>query len=168
MSFTAHAGNYKQYEVSITNATAHQVFTPTLIVTHKSKISLFQVGSPASDGLAHQAENGDPSAKLAETQGLNGVYDTLIGDFIPGGVTSSFVITAPKKAHISLTAMLATTNDSFVALTMYHYRKDRQLFTHVFMMPVPKPITKTALLFSGHPVLEIPVMQERLKAPKVL
>jgi hypothetical protein len=116
MSFTAHAGNYKQYEVSITNATAHHVFTPTLIVTHNSNLSLFQVGSPASDGLAHQAENGDPSAKLAETQGLNGVYDTLIGDFIPGGVTSSFVITAPKKAHISLTAMLATTNDSFVAL----------------------------------------------------
>ena len=133
MSFAAHADSYKQYEVSITNATAHHVFTPTLIVTHKSDLSLFQVGSAASDGLAHQAENGDPSVKLAETQGLSGVYDTLIGSSISGGVTSSFVITAPKKANISLTAMLATTNDSFVALNNVPLPKKMATFyAHIY------------------------------------
>ena len=115
-SFNVQADNFKQYKISITNTTAHHVFTPTLIVSHAKHISLFNVGEMASAGLAFQAENGDPSAKLAETQGLHGVYDTMIGDFIPGGVTASFIITAPKRAHLSLTAMLATTNDSFVAL----------------------------------------------------
>lgn len=112
----AHADRSKQFEISITNATAHHVFTPTLIVTHNADVSLFNVGEAASPGLAHQAENGDPSVKLAETQGLAGVHDTVIGGFIPGGNTSSFTITAPGKAYLSFTAMLATTNDSFVAL----------------------------------------------------
>lgn len=115
-SFNVQADNFKQYKISITNTTAHHVFTPTLIVSHDGRINLFNVGEMASAGLAHQAENGDPSVKLAETQGLDGVYDTVIGDFIPGGVTGSFIITAPKHARLSLTAMLATTNDSFVAL----------------------------------------------------
>ncbi len=116
INFSASAGGLKQYEVSITNATAHHVFTPTLVATHSADIGLFQVGQPSSDGLAYQAENGDPSAILAETQARYGVFDTVVGEFIPGGATSSLIITAPEKAHLSLTAMLATTNDSFVAL----------------------------------------------------
>ncbi len=116
INFSVQADNLKQYEISITNATAHHVFTPTLIATHKASFSLFKVGEAASDGLVHQAENGDPSMKLAETQAADGVYDAVIGGLIPGGTMSSFTITAPKKAHISFTAMLATTNDSFVAL----------------------------------------------------
>jgi hypothetical protein len=116
VTVSAHADRYKQYQVSITNTTAHHVFTPTLIVSHSDNISLFKVGEAASDGLAYQAENGDPSVKLAETQGMEGVYDTVIGGFIPGGTTSSFIITAPKRGLLSLTAMLATTNDAFVAL----------------------------------------------------
>lgn len=115
-SFTARADKLKQYEVSITNATANHVFTPTLIVTHAGGVSLFKVGEKASDGLAHQAETGDPTMILAETQGRNGVFDTVIGGFVSGGATGSFYITAPRKAHLSLTAMLATTNDAFVAL----------------------------------------------------
>lgn len=112
----AHADGSKQFEISITNATAKHVFTPTLIVTHKANVQLFNVGEVASPGLVLQAETGDPSAKLAETQGLRGVHDTVIGGFIPGGSTSSFMITAPKKSYLSFTAMLATTNDAFVAL----------------------------------------------------
>ena len=115
-SFTARADKLKQYEVSITNATANHVFTPTLIVTHAGGVSLFKVGEKASDGLAHQAETGDPTMILAETQGRNGVFDTVIGGFVSGGATGSFYITAPRRAHLSLTAMLATTNDAFVAL----------------------------------------------------
>jgi hypothetical protein len=116
LSFNVSADGLKTYEVSITNATANHVFTPTFLVTHSRKFSLFNVGEQASSGLAHQAENGDPSVILAETQGLPGVYDTVVGTGIHGGETSSFTITAPKRANLSLSAMLATTNDSFVAL----------------------------------------------------
>ncbi len=115
-SFTARADKLKQYEVSITNATANHVFTPTFLVTHAGKVSLFKVGEKASEGLAHQAETGDPSVILAETQARNGVFDTVIGGLVEGGETGSFYITAPRRAHLSLTAMLATTNDAFVAL----------------------------------------------------
>lgn len=115
-SFTARADKLKQYEVSITNATANHVFTPTFIVTHAGRVSLFKIGAKASDGLTLQAETGDPSVILAETQSRNGVFDTVIGGFVAGGETGSFYITAPRRAHLSLTAMLATTNDAFVAL----------------------------------------------------
>ena len=106
----------RQYEVSITNATTHHVFTPTLLATHKASVSLFNVGHAASAGLVQQAETGDPSLLLAETQAKYGVVDTLIGDFIPHGNTISYTITATKRSRLSLTAMLATTNDAFVAL----------------------------------------------------
>ena len=116
LSSAIQADEFKQYQVTITNVTAHQVFTPTLIATHTPRVSLFRPGEAASDGLSYQAENGDPSIMLAETQGRDGVFDTVIGDFIGTGSSASFVITAPRRAHLSLTAMLATTNDSFVAL----------------------------------------------------
>lgn len=116
LSFSVSADGIKTYEVSITNATANHVFTPTFLVTHSRKFSLFKVGEVASNGLVIQAETGSPANIIAETQGLPGVYDTVMGGFIHGGETVSFVITAPKRARLSLTAMLATTNDSFVAL----------------------------------------------------
>ena len=116
LSFSVSADGLKTYQVSITNATANHVFTPTFLVTHAGNFSLFKVGQLASTGLVHQAENGSPANILAETHGLPGVYDTVVGNFIHGGETLSFMITAPKRTHLSLTAMLATTNDSFVAL----------------------------------------------------
>ena len=112
----AHARNVQTYKVSITNATTHHVFTPTLIATHTKNINLFQIGTAASDGLITQAETGDPSVLLSETQARTGVFDTVIGSFIPYGQEASFTITARKHARLSLTAMLATTNDGFVGL----------------------------------------------------
>ena len=115
-NFSSHAGKIRQYEISITNATANHLFTPTVIATHDSSINLFKVGEAASEGLVVQAETGDPTMLLAETQGRYRVFDAMMGVSIPGGETRSFTITAPKGAHLSLTAMLATTNDAFVAL----------------------------------------------------
>lgn len=115
-NINANADELRQYEINITNTTTNHVFTPTLIATHAASINIFKVGEPASAGLAIQAETGDPSLLIAETNGRYGVFDTVMGDFIPGGKSLSIVITAPRGAHVSLTAMLATTNDSFVAL----------------------------------------------------
>lgn len=133
-TFNAYASDsVRQYEISITNATAHHVFTPTLIATHNKNISLFTVGQAASEGLVHQAENGDPSLKLAETQASHGVSDAVIGDFIPGGTTGTFMITASKRSRLSFTAMLATTNDSFVALNGVALpKKSATYYAHVY------------------------------------
>jgi Spondin_N len=115
-TFNVKADNLRQYEVSITNATTHHVFTPTLLVTHKAGFNLFNIGTVASDGLAQQAETGSPALLQTETQAKDGVYDTQVGGFIPYGQTVTYSITAPKKSRLSLTAMLATTNDGFMAL----------------------------------------------------
>ena len=36
------------YEVTVTNITPGQTFTPQMVVTHAADISLFQLGEPAS------------------------------------------------------------------------------------------------------------------------
>jgi len=132
-NISANADELQQYEISITNATANHVFTPALIATHAASVNLFKVGQQASDGLVLQAETGDPSVILAETQGRYGVFDTVIGGFIPGGTTSNFMITAPKKSNFSFTAMLATTNDAFVALNNVRLpKKSATYYAHVY------------------------------------
>lgn len=132
-SVNVSADDLRQYEVSITNATTHHVFTPTLLVTHKANFNLFQLGHVASDGLAQQAETGSPALLQTETQARNGVYDTQIGTFIPYGQTITYSITAPKKSRLSLTAMLATTNDAFVALNNVALpKKSATYYAHVY------------------------------------
>lgn len=115
-SATAYADNIHQYKISITNATSHHVFTPVLIATHHKTVNLFTVGDVASDGLSLQAETGNPAVLLAETQARHGVIDTVIGGFTPYGQTTEYTITARKGSRLSLTTMLATTNDAFAAL----------------------------------------------------
>lgn len=113
---SAYAGDMEHYKVSITNTTAHHVFTPQLLITHSKGVRLFSIGQPASEGLAYQAEFGDPSMFLAEAQSHAGVMDTVVGDFIPHGMTATYIIAARKKARLTWTTMLATTNDGFAAL----------------------------------------------------
>ena len=135
-NINANADGLRQYDVSITNATAKHVFTPRFMVTHAASINFFEIGQEASLGLAFQAETGNPSDILAEAQALlgSGVFDALIVDGgLLGGQTSSFMITAPKGAHLSLTAMLATTNDAFVALNNVKLPKKSAIFyAHVY------------------------------------
>lgn len=117
LSATAQAGDWADYRITITNATAKQVLTPPLIVVHSAKFSLFQVGSPASPGLATLAETGNNTDLNAEVSGTQGVFSSIAGNaVIPYGQSASFSFSAPKKAHISLAAMLATTNDGFAGL----------------------------------------------------
>lgn len=114
----AHAGDWSTYRVTITNATAHQVLTPPLLVTHNSQFELFSIGSPASEALATQAESGNPEPLHMEAAGSHGVFDSITGtDVIAYGQSASFDISAPKKGNLSVTAMLATTNDGFAAIS---------------------------------------------------
>ena len=48
----------RKYEVTITNLTRGQVFSPPIVIAHDSKFSLFTLGDPASDELAALAEGG--------------------------------------------------------------------------------------------------------------
>ena len=49
----------QRFEVTITNVTRAQIFSPAIVIAHGSLASLFQLGSPASPGLQQMAEEGD-------------------------------------------------------------------------------------------------------------
>ena len=129
----AQADDNNQYEVTITNATPNHVFTPVLITTHSKNVNVFEIGLPASDGLVHQAENGDPSVLVAELQGTHGVYNTFVGGFVPHGQQATYIIDANKKSRLSLTSMLATTNDGFTGLNSVKLpKKSATYYAHVY------------------------------------
>jgi hypothetical protein len=112
------ASDLKTYEVTITNATSHQVITPPLVVTHNRHFSLFHVTGTASDGLATLAESGNPVPLSDEVSNAPGVRDVVAGAGpIVYGTSASVTITARKHDRLSLAAMLATTNDGFAGLT---------------------------------------------------
>ncbi|MCU0244940.1 MAG: spondin domain-containing protein [Bryobacter sp.] len=113
-----------KYEVTITNLTRGQRFTPVLAVTHRPDVRLFQLGERASDPLRALAEEGDVMPfrnLLTATRGVGDVQmtpappplDRLLGP----GKSVKLMIDAPEGTrYLSLAAMLIPTNDGFVAL----------------------------------------------------
>lgn len=113
----AFADELETYRVTITNGTLHHVITPPLIVTHHNQFQIFQIGQPASEGLAILAESGNNQPLLMEIESADGVIDVIAGAApILYGQSASFEIQARKKALISLVGMLASTNDGFAAI----------------------------------------------------
>lgn len=118
LAVPAQAQNGRLFEVSITNVTLGQVFSPPLVVTHRNSVSLFEPGEPALPELGILAEGGDavPLQQLAE--GLAAVNDTAIGAGpVPPGQTMKIRVRArPGAEVISVASMLVNTNDTFFAL----------------------------------------------------
>ena len=111
-------GNNNHYEITVTNLTRGQSFTPILVATHKAGVSLFTEGAPASPELALLAEGGN-TAPLAAVLGAN--PDILDTTTIPGLLAPGKSVTVQVKMedgfdHVSMAAMLIPTNDGFFAL----------------------------------------------------
>ncbi len=115
----------RTYEVTITNATRGQVITPAVLIAHDRGFSLFEIGSAASAGLAHQAEEGDPSVligELAEESSVDAVevvfnfenVDPVPPVLLPSQSASAEITTSSK--YLTVSAMLAVTNDGFAAV----------------------------------------------------
>lgn len=70
----SHGG--REYAVTITNLTRGQSFTPILVFSHRPRVTLFEVGSPASSELATLAEDGDigPLSTLLSEKPPSQVY----------------------------------------------------------------------------------------------
>jgi hypothetical protein len=106
------------YEVTVTNLTYRQQFTPLLLVTHQPELRLFEAGAPARPELATLAEEGnvaplrsllDASAQVTATTAGAGLLD-------PGKTATLRIRGNPWRDRLSLAAMLIPTNDAFVAL----------------------------------------------------
>lgn len=109
------------YEVTITNMTSGQPFTPPLVATHRKSIDLFDVGQPASTEIQEIAENGnvDPAVSLAT--GSKHVFDAqvVLGDPLPilPGASRTFTVSAvPGAENLTWVSMLICTNDGFTGL----------------------------------------------------
>ncbi len=109
----------KKFEVTITNITSGQTFTPLLVVSHSPRINLFELGEPATDELAIVAEAGDVGPLAALLSGLHGkVLATADsgGLLAPGESVTVEIPAGGRFDRISVVGMLIPTNDTFVAL----------------------------------------------------
>ena len=112
-------GGDKEYAVTITNITKAQIFAPTLVATHRENFHVFAPGEPALAELATQAEAGNPGPLQAYLDGMHHmVRDTNnSGEVLMPGESVTVMISGNSGYnHVSLTAMLVTTNDTFAGL----------------------------------------------------
>lgn len=114
----AHAAGGLWYEVTITNVTYAQRFTPFLLSTHAPSVHLFVPGAPASAGLATLAEQGnvDPLRQVLDGDARVNMTAASSGLLEPGASVTVRVQALPQRDRLSLAAMLIPTNDAFVAL----------------------------------------------------
>jgi hypothetical protein len=108
----------REFEVTITNLTSGQPFTPPLVTTHENRLRLWRVGQPARFEIKEIAENGNLSPMVTELGMSARVTDVVIaaGSVPPllPGASITFNISADGRArHLSWVSMLICTNDGF-------------------------------------------------------
>ena len=110
--------NTIEYEVTITNLTRGNNFTPVLVASHRSGVTLFELGSRASEELAALAEGGDTAPLEALLSNNRRVVDTTTSEGLlaPGASVSVRIKASHWTRRISLASMLLPTNDAFFAL----------------------------------------------------
>ena len=118
ISSSAQAGGRATYHVTITNLTNAIIFTPILVASHRKRIDLIELGSPASKELTAIAEAGDTAlleTALKDTKHVADVQNS--GSPLFPGKSVTVVVKARHGARrISLAAMMLPTNDGFIAL----------------------------------------------------
>jgi len=115
-SSSAFASGSKMYRVTITNITNSIIFTPIVVASHQKKISIFELGEPASAALAKIAESG--MHDLLDVMLANNGAD--VGNsgapLMPGASVDVRVSAAHGARRITVASMLLPTNDGFFAL----------------------------------------------------
>lgn len=110
------------YEVTITNLTSGQPFTPPLIATHRPSTSMFTVGQPASFELKEIAENGNLAPMLTAVGNDKHVSNFVVavaGDpppLLPGQSVTVTIDESRGGKFLSFASMLICTNDGFTGL----------------------------------------------------
>ena len=105
-----------QYEVTITNLTPGQTFTPQLVYSHHKKFQLFELGEPSSKSLEFLAEAGSTEQLTDDVANIATEVQTVAGLLGPGQSVSTIISGPRRGGYISLAAMLIPTNDSFIAV----------------------------------------------------
>jgi hypothetical protein len=125
-----------RFEVTVTNLTRGQTFTPVLVASHREGVTLFTLGAPASPQLATLAEEGDTApltTLLLSTPGVRDVANSGAppAGFVSPGQSKTIIVDAGGDAdHISVAAMLIPTNDGFFALNGVPAPKGEAMLTY--------------------------------------
>ena len=106
------------YEVTVTNLTRGQQFTPILVATHQAGVRLFDLGRPASPQLKTLAEEGNVGPLTTLLLANPDVRDVVNsgGLLNPGQSVTQRVSTGGGFDNVSVAAMLIPTNDGFFAV----------------------------------------------------
>ena len=131
LSSAAIAGGQKMYEVTITNVTKGEIFTPILVATTHRGYKLFNQGSPASTDLEIIAESGN-NVPLADSLISGGhALDTASaqGGLLPGASLTLTVKMSEKYSYITVASMLVPSNDAFFAVNGIHGPKNKKTLT---------------------------------------
>lgn len=109
--------NSKQL-VHITNITAHELFSPALVIAHDRSFEAFTLGAAASSALETLAESGDPSAMAEYAASSDAVTAVATaGGLLQPGQTTVVEIDAAPGDRITVLSMLVHTNDGFLSTT---------------------------------------------------
>lgn len=111
-------GPGRDYAVTVTNATSGQVFGPPVVVVHTRNFSLFELGEPASPGLAILAEDAAVETLFEELEANPEVVSFVVADdpLMPGDSVTLEIQGQFPHHYLSIAQMLVTTNDAFFAL----------------------------------------------------
>lgn len=104
-----------QYQVSITNLTPGQSFTPQFLATHSGNVRLFSLGEPASWELEQLAEGGATGPLADQLANFSEDMLTIDGLLGPGQTATATLRARAQRRYLSMAAMLLPTNDTFVA-----------------------------------------------------
>lgn len=114
----------QRFQVTVTNLTRGQRFTPIVVTTHRKGFKFFEPGQPAGPQLEILAEDGDTGPMIAFLRGRSEVLDVAdsgsllpMGLLSPGASVTVSVTTQGSFDRISVAAMLIPTNDAFFALS---------------------------------------------------
>lgn len=119
----------QMYEVTITNLTQAETFTPILVASSKKPVELFTLGSIASPELTDIAERGDVTNMTALIIANPDMVDIAnSGGLLMPGHSVTVTVSAKGAKYISLASMLIPTNDAFFALNGVRVKGKENVF----------------------------------------
>ncbi len=109
------ANGLQTYQVTITNLTKGQPFTPPVVVISNRNFKLYELGKESSPGLKELSTDGKTQTLVEEIShsvnvSANGVGTKLI---LPGK-SDTIEVKGNWNNRLSLVSMLAKTNDAFI------------------------------------------------------
>ncbi|MDB2387151.1 spondin domain-containing protein [Shewanella sp.] len=120
-----------ELEISVTNLTHGNHFTPLLLAAHNMDSHLFQVGEMATPELQKMAEGGDIADLNASVMGAGGitVANPAQGLLAPSASVDSIMLDSGDMTHLSITGMVLPTNDAFVGIDSWKIPTEAGTYT---------------------------------------